>query len=531
MRQLSITFLLTFFFLKNISAEKIWVSFRDKSEVTFDPYNYFSERTIVQRIEQRLPLCDSLDFPVSDKYLTTLSHFSDSMSYSSRWLNGVAVFCSVQKAEEILKLPFVKSIEALGSKSFLAEKKMDLYQLNKYDQRLIAYQTERLGAQQFTNKQLDGTGIRIAVLDAGFSGVDQNYVFTKTRNENKIIATYDFVKKVTNVYEGNAHGTGTLSCIVGKADTVLIGLATGAEILLARTERVSSEKFSEEENWLAAVEWADKNGANIISSSLGYSNARYFNFDMTGKKSLIASAATIAAQKGILVINAAGNDGENDWHFVSTPGDADSVLTVGGTDPETDYHSRFSSYGPTADGRMKPNVVAPAHVICAAKTGLTSSYGTSFSAPLVAGFAACVWQAHRNWTNMQVFRAIEKSGNLYPYFDYAHGYGIPQALYFVSDSITRQPTFDFVIVNNEMKVILREKYAHSAQEKELGFEARRNFYIKIENGSGKLKNYSVLLADKKEMSDFDLYDLAPGDIVTVHFEGYTKSYTRPNELQ
>lgn len=524
--------LILLFFISNFSeAEKIWVSFKDKSQVTFDAYQYFSARTIAQRVQQNLPICDSLDFPVSEKYLATVLLYSDSLSYSSRWLNGVAVYCSTQQANKISNLPFVKRIETLDSKTFLAKKEMDLFQLDKYDQRLLAYQTERLGASQFSSHNLDGTGIRIAVLDAGFPGVDQNYVFTKIRRENKIIATYDFVKRDTNVYNGNTHGTGTLSCIVGRADTVLIGMATGAEVLLARTERVSSEKLSEEENWLAAVEWADKNGANIISSSLGYSNSRYFNLDMTGKKSLIASAATIAAQKGILVVNAAGNDGENSWHFVSTPGDADSVLTVGGTDPESDFHIGFSSFGPTSDGRMKPNVVAPAHVICAAKIGLTSSFGTSFSTPLVAGFAACVWQAHRDWTNMQVFRAIEKSSNLYPYFDYAHGYGIPQASYFTSDSTIHQPTFDFVVVNNEMKVVLREKYSHFAQEKELGYDARRNLYVKIESKEGKLKTYSVLLADNKEMSDFDLYDLVPGDIVTVHFEGYTKSYTRPIDLQ
>ena len=170
-----------------------------------------------------------------------------------------------------------------------------------------------------------------------------------------------------------------------------MGLATGANFLLAITE-VSSEPFSEEENWLAAVEWAYKNGADIISSSLGYTNNRYFTKDMDGKKSFVVKAASLAARKGMLVINAAGNDGDSEWKVISTPADADSILTIGGVSPETNLHINFSSYGPTADGRMKPNVSAFGEAVVAnTKGNVEIAFGTSFATPLVAGFAACAW--------------------------------------------------------------------------------------------------------------------------------------------
>jgi serine protease AprX len=220
-----------------------------------------------------------------------------------------------------------------------------------------------------------------------------------------------------------------LSCVAGRIEGIQIGLAIDAEFLLARTE-TWTEFFSEEEQWLAAAEWADKNGAHIINSSLGYTYHRYFPEQMNGKKSLVSRAANMAARKGILVVNSAGNEGDGKWKIIGTPADADSVLSIGGISPWTGFHTGFSSFGPTSDKRMKPNVTAYGHVIGAGPGGLSQTQGTSFSGPLTAGFAACAKQARPNMTNMQLFKEIEKSADLYPYFDYAHGYGVPQASYF-----------------------------------------------------------------------------------------------------
>ena len=511
----------------NLFAEKYWVSFTDKSGVEFDPYEYFSQRTIEQRVARGIDLCDEKDFPVNENYCTALQPFCDSISYSSRWLNGVAIYSSPDRIDLIKNLSFVSSVREMSGQITLAFKSDKSYDLNKFNFALLHYQTDRLGGRLFGEKGIDGKGIRIAVLDAGFKGADENAAFIKLRNEKRIIATYDFVRKKENVFVSHWHGSAALSCIVGELDSIKIGLATGAEILLARTERVSSERMCEEENWLAAAEWADKNGANIISSSLGYTNNRYFNNEMNGRNSLIAMAATIAASKGILVVNSAGNDAQTNWHFVDTPADADSVLAVGGTDPETDLQIYFSSVGPTSDGRLKPNVTAPALVVAASTTGIKETSGTSFSAPLVAGFAACAWQTNPTMSNMQLFHEIEMSGHLYPYFDFAHGYGIPQAKYFTDTSRTIEPTFDFVIINDQIKVVLREKFSYPDQEIALGYKAQRNLFYKVTDKYGSIKSYTVFLAGRKEMLNLQAQDFQEGDEVTVHFEGYTSKLDFP----
>ncbi|MCC7231476.1 MAG: S8 family serine peptidase [Bacteroidia bacterium] len=503
-------------------ADKYWISFSDKNHTTFDPYAYFDSKAIERRLLQHIPLSDSTDFPVNESYITAVRNLSDSVSWESRWLNGVAAYVNASNLGRLKALPFIKDIVRMEAHTICAGNNQVIWKSSSELKALLKYQTERMQGGYFTGHNIDGRGIRIAVLDAGFPEVDKHPAFKKLRDEHRIIDTYDFVSRKKYVYDHHWHGTATLSCIVGIKNGTPVGLATGAEVLLARTERTMSELESEEEFWLAAAEWADKNGADIISSSLGYTTPRYFNSDMNGRKSLVARAATIAAAKGILVVNAAGNEGDNNWRFIDTPGDADSVFTVGGTDPYTDMHIGFSSFGPTSDGRLKPNACAPGMAVVAKGRGYTIQSGTSFSTPLVAGFAACAWQEHRSLTNMQLFQNIEKASHLYPYFDYAHGYGIPLAGHL--DSVTiHEPTFDFVIVNDHIKVVLREKYSYPADENSMGYNGRRNFYYKIEDASGAMRSYYVLLASQKEILDFYAEDFAPGDQLTVHFEGFTQS--------
>ena len=313
------------------------------------------------------------------------------------------------------------------------------------------------------------------------------------------------------------------SCIAGKKGDQIIGMATGAEFLLARTEMSILEPFSEEENWLAAVEWADKNGADIINSSLAYTYHRYFTADMDGKKSLVARAANMAASKGMLVLNAAGNDGESAWKFLGTPADADSVLTVGGISPESDFHISFSSFGPTADKRLKPNVCAFGAVIASGKKGLTTTYGTSFSSPLVAGFAACAWQTNRNLNNMELFKEIEKSADLYPYFDYAHGYGVPQASYFTNQQKQITDTTFYFVIEDATPALLKvyiDEDKYIAED----IENRKMLYYHIENKMGHLDRYYVILANKYDVLEFLLSDYAKGEKLRVHFNGFTDTF-------
>lgn len=497
---------------------KYMVFFKDKKNTTFNPYQYFDAKALERRIKQGISISDSSDFPVNEEYIKTVSALADSISYSSRWFNSLTVFANENTLHKITDLPFVKGIEQLSAQLILTGNDKGEYNitLNKDELTLLKKQTERLGISAFRSNGFNGQGLRIAIFDAGFPSVDVNPCFEHIRKENRIIKTFDFGKNRDNVYAYNSHGTNVFSCIAGMVDSIPIGLATGAEFLLARTENAMFEPYGEEENWLAAVEWADKNGADIINSSLGYTVHRYFREDMNGKTSLIARAANIAAGKGILVVNAAGNEGESGWKFIGTPADADSVLSIGGIDPETDIHISFSSFGPTADKRLKPNVSAYGSVIASGKTGLVFTQGTSFASPLVAGFAACAWQSNRNLTNMQLFHEIEKSSTLFPYFDYAHGYGIPQAEYFISGKNNNEPTFDIVNEGKLITVTIRDKaFSENSSDK---------FYYHILNEEGNIDEYFVLKVTEKQMLEIDPYQYDSGKKLVLFYKGYKSEY-------
>jgi len=234
----------------------------------------------------------------------------------------------------------------------------------------------------------------------------------------------------------------------------------------------------------------------------------------------------MAARKGILVVNSAGNEGSNFWRAIITPADGDSVLCVGGISPSTDYAISFTSFGPTADKRLKPNVSAYAHVVSTAKEGLREVDGTSFSCPLVAGFAACAWQLHPEFNNMDLFREIEHSGHLYPYFDYVHGYGIPQALHFTTTNLSPpRPTFRFyddganIVVNVFPTVVNDSNW----------LQGQNLLYYHIQNQDRWLKKYGVVEVQQRDAllipkKGFDDMKLRPGDILRVHFRGYTATY-------
>ncbi len=410
------------------AQQKYWVYLSDKEGVSIDPYTFFDAKAIQRRIKHGLPLVEESDKPIRKDYFQKVQEFSDTVTGHSRWFNALSVVVSdMKQLQNIQDLPFVLKTEPMLSQMVVTEI-MEESNLSIGQKSLLKNQLSWLEAENFAQNEITGKGIRICIIDAGFPGVDTDDSFQHIRAKKRIIATWDFHKNQPNVYKFNSHGATVLSCIAGKDGDQNIGMATDAEFLLARTERLIKEGLSEEEDWLMAVEWADKNGADIINSSLGYTSSLYFNSDMDGQTALISRAGNMAAHKGILVVNAIGNEGEGMWKYVTAPSDADSVLSVGGINPWTGIHTAFSSYGPTADKRLKPNVSAFGHVIAFQdKRGLIETQGTSFSSPLVAGFAACVLQYDSTLKAMDLFRKMEQASNLYPYFDYAHGYGVPLA--------------------------------------------------------------------------------------------------------
>jgi serine protease AprX len=500
---------------------KYWIFLKDKKDVTFDPYSYFDQKTIAKRIANSIPLIDSTDFPLNENYENTVITLVDSVTHCSRWFNAMAVYATPEEIEKIISLPFVTSVEPMIMECYAAGLNTSDWDttMNSTEIEVLEKQIKAMGGDLFENAGIDGKGIRIAIFDGGFPTVDTSPVFEHIRKDGRIIKTWDFTRNKEYVYTAISHGTSVMSCIAGIVNGKKIGLATGAEFLLARTE-VRSEPFSEEENWLAAVEWADKNGADIINSSLGYTYHRYFPNQMDGKTSLVARAGNLAAKKGMLVVNAAGNDGDNDWEVVGTPADADSVLSVGGIDPWTNYHISFSSFGPTTDNRMKPNVCALAHVTAAGKGGMASMDGTSFASPLVAGFAACAWQMTKSLSNMQLFSEIQKSANLYPYFDYAHGYGVPQASYFADTTISyNEQTFSFSD-SDDGTIYVKINSGFLDDDKSDG----NLLYYNIQKSDGVLLEYNILNVYQENVFSIIKSDYPKESKLNVHYKGYTDSY-------
>jgi hypothetical protein len=311
---------------------------------------------------------------------------------------------------------------------------------------------------------------------------------------------------------------------------------------------------------------------------LAYTEQRYFPEQMNGRRSLISRAANLAARKGILVVSAAGNDGDNDWVRIGTPADADSVLAIGGLDPETGLHAEFSSYGPTADRRAKPNLAAFGVVLTTTPKGYERLEGTSFSAPLVAGFAACLWQKNRQLTAMQLFSGLEKSAELFPYFDYAHGFGRPRYRYFVPESGLTQkasnttPTFDFVPHDSLVAIVIRAEAAYrpaemlplmvdqseaSVQAALAGPDAKAPneglvppvgreqpvppgsaplaplpephypayLYWNLADRRGVLRRYETRAVTQRLVVQVPRRLLRTGDVLKVHFKGYTGTYS------
>ena len=509
--------ILFFCFFSAFSQEKYLVYYKNKAGTQYSPKGYLDSKAIERRLIHGVDLMDSTDFPVAENYVNAIKEIVSNYKTESRWLNASIVFANETQIELISKLPFVKEIEKISvfQNQSVTEFNVDTVSSLKQDQ-LSFFE-----AEYFRKNKLDGYGIRVAVFDAGFPNVNKHEAFEHIRKRNGIIKTFDFIKNRENVYGHSSHGTSVLSCIAGMKGDKPLGCATGAEFLLARTEYGQIEPFSEEENWLLAAEWADKNGAQIINSSLGYTHKRYFTEDMDGKKSLVARAALIAASKGILVVNAAGNEGSTDWKKIGTPADADSILTVGGIDKNTGTHIGFSSYGPSADFRLKPNVCAVGNVEAAKPNGFGPTQGTSFSSPLTAGFAACVLQLNPKLKCQELLHEIETSSTLFPYYDYAHGYGVPKASYFF-DKKQGGDSFKIKIENDLLKL------DNLSLKADAGSQASNTLlYYHISYKNNVLKEYSLIKISSENDFQFNLSSLNSGETIRIHINGTTQEYTKP----
>lgn len=459
---------------------RYWVQFADKGTATVsstNPQDLFSERAIVRRQQQSIELQQS-DLAVYAPYVSEVQSLGFDLRSRSKWLNGVVVFKQDTVVSSILNLPYVVSVSSFGSTASSINGRLTNKlesQLDTSDYGAAFRQLEMLRGDVLHQRGYKGEGMHIAVLDAGFYKVNELKPFGALFENNQILGSWDFVANESSVYEDHSHGMAVLSTMAGQSEGDLVGTAPKASYWLLRTEDVGSENLIEEYYWAAAAEYADSLGVDIINSSLGYTTfddpeQDHSYADLDGRTAPISIAANMAARKGIIVCNSAGNSGNNSWHYIGAPADADSILAVGAVDSE-EIPTSFSSYGPSSDGRVKPNVSTQGGnaVVSSTSGAATLSNGTSFSSPILAGMAACLWGAHPDKTNIELMDAIIQSAHLYPDSEEQLGYGIPNfevahALLNVADEST--PTI--VVYPNPMTPY-SQLFVYVGQEQALSY--------------------------------------------------------------
>jgi serine protease AprX len=445
MKQVLISVLLSLFSAivlpaQNAALNSYWVQLKNKKGTPYlisQPEAFLSQRSIDRRKRQHISI-DETDLPVSPDYLDSLRKRGLEIVHTSKWLNGATVrTADTVLIQKIATLPFVSLVQLTKpanvlkstNNKFSVEEANTEYDPAKYGTAMR--QLTQLNGQYLHSQGFRGKGIQIAILDAGFLNANTITAFDSLRNSKRLLGTRDFVDPKSDIYKQNYHGMSVLSCMAGNVPGSMIGTAPDASFYLLRSEDVSSEYLIEEDNWVAAAEYADSLGVDIINSSLGYYefNDRKMNHtyaDMNGTKTRVTQGANIAFQKGILVFSSAGNEANNSWKRIIAPSDGEKVIGVAAVDIN-EIRASFSSVGPASGGAIKPNVAA-----LGAGTTLVNSNGifgqasgTSFSSPVLAGMGACLLQANPYAGVKLAKLAIEQSASQYNKPDSLLGFGIP----------------------------------------------------------------------------------------------------------
>lgn len=422
---------------------KFWIAFTDKNNSPYsinNPQAFLSEKAIERRSKMQIAINES-DLPVNKNYIDSLVALGAQVLHQSKWFNAVTVeITDSTLLPAIENLSFIKHIEPVfGTRIFKTENselKQAVVLLNATNNTETVYgdgfnQIYMLRGDYLHKQGFKGNGVIIGVFDSGFSNANNIEGFSHLFSEGKILKTWDFVSSHENVFDDDGHGTNVLSCMATKIENSFVGTAPEANYLLFRTEDASTEFRIEEDNWVAAAELADSIGVDVINTSLGYSGfddpaMTYTYNDMNGRTTRISQGAAIAARKGIVVVNSAGNSGNNSWRYITAPADADSILAVGAVN-DVGSVAGFSSRGPSVDGRVKPDVMAQGAgtTVLSTMGEVRRSNGTSFSSPVLAGMVACFVQAFPEKSNIEIVNAIRASAHLYENPNDSAGYGIP----------------------------------------------------------------------------------------------------------
>jgi subtilisin family serine protease len=444
MKKVLLVLLLFSFSIAFAQEEDAWVYLEDKpNSASFisNPTSILSQRALDRRTNQGIAL-DSKDAPVETTYYNSIVNATGiTVLAKSKWLNALYVRGSQNDIQNLeITFSFVKSIDFANkslnsrgtSSTVISNHQGKLDTTQNFDYGNAFNQIEMLKGDFLHEQGYTGQGMVIAVIDAGFPNVDTSPAFQRLRDNNQILGGYNFVDRNDDFYSRNSHGSHVLSDIGGYLENEFVGTAPDASFYLFISEDAQNELPLEESLWVEAAERSDSLGVDVINTSLGYStfdnsNYNYTYDDMDGKTTFISRGAEIAATRGMILVNSAGNSGGSAWFYVTAPADADGILTVGSVDANG-VLSSFSSRGPTSDNRTKPDVMAQGSSasIINYNTGVPDvSNGTSFSSPIMAGVVACFWQAFPDQNVPEILEAIRMSSDRSGTSDNEYGYGIP----------------------------------------------------------------------------------------------------------
>ena len=428
------------------------VRFKDKGTNPFSistPSQYLSARAIARRTAYNISI-DSTDLPVTPRYIDSVRLAGAvTILNVSKWLNQVSIQTTDAAAlAKINAFPFVLSASPIAarqtegsgrsaSQSKLKNKKQKQFSGSKTTADFYNYgasynQVHIHNGEFLHNIGLRGQNMIISMLDAGFFNYTNLKAFDSVNANGQVLGTWDFVNREPGVTEDHSHGMQCFSVIAANIPGQFVGTAPKASFFLFRSEEAATEYPIEEHNWVCAAERADSSGSNVISSSVGYANDMsdpaydHTYAEMNGNTTIAARGADLAAKKGILVVNSAGNEGDKAWRYIVTPADGDSVLAVGAVNGAGQVVP-FSSYGPSSDGQVKPDVasVGLGTVVQGTSNTITTNNGTSFSCPNMAGLVTCLWQGFPEFNNMKIISVLRQSSSNFSTPNDRIGYGIP----------------------------------------------------------------------------------------------------------
>jgi len=437
--------------------EDAWVYLNDKPNYEYfieNPILILSQKSINMKSSKNIPI-DFRDVPINESYIETIDNFQGlNVLSKSKWFNCVHVRGDYEEIDQLQNLDFVDRIEYANRSNNRINKTgiEDKFEKINYDlnNRVPFDQIQMINLDFLHSLGFTGSDVSVGVFDAGFRNVDTMEGFYRLRSSGNIKYTYDFVDRTENLfdYTGNSHGTNVLSIIAGYIEDQFYGTAIDAEFYLFRTEDVSSENPVEESYWVEAIERADSLGIDIANTSLGYrtydnSSYSYSQEEMNGTTAFITRGSNIAYEKGIILVNSAGNSSVNG---VIAPADSRGVFSIGAVDGLGNYVS-FSSQGNNFQQVIKPDISARGSgtYLINSLDNLVQGGGTSYSSPIIAGSVACLLQAFPTLKNNQIMDIIRYTASQHQYPDYYLGYGIPnfQLAYQLALSVEKTPIIIF----------------------------------------------------------------------------------------